>query len=51
MLSVGAIRFEDVVGVLGKEENFESFVAFFDSIRWLLSSVVVYGCEGVMTHC
>ena len=36
--------FKGVVGVLGKEENFESFVVFYDSIRCLsqlLSSVVV----------
>ena len=36
--------FKGVVGVLGIEENFESFVVFYDSIRCLsqlLSSVVV----------
>ena len=36
--------FKGVVEVLGKEENFESFVVFYDSIRCLsqlLSSVVV----------
>ena len=33
--------FKGVVGVLGKEENFESFVVFYDSIRCLSPSPVI----------